>query len=433
MRLPDVVERHGRRDFDPAFVGRELLRDELQQCGLARAVRPHDADALARFEFEREIADQRLSAHGVAHVFDSHDLVAEAAGLRDDELHAADAVWRRDCCGLFVALDSAEVAAEARLRGTPHPFDLAPQEALAFGFRLVLAVFARGLRSQEIGIGALAGIELAVVQLHDARGDAVQKTPVVRDEEAGAAVVCQKILDPGNRLNIEVVGRLVEQEQVGLCGDGARQHDLAEFAAGERAAEGVARRQVQFLRDDLDLASGVPGVVEREDALKLFLFGGTGPHGFQLPMNVVEVRQPLGDGVMDGNVVKTRAVLLHAGDTEPARAGDLALGGLFRARHDAHERGFAAAVSADECDAFARVDGDLRIVEQDLRSDREAETFACPEYGAGHVSAQFSKSASMASHSSSMSSMRCSSASSSGPSGRSASLFRRASVSMMVR
>ena len=44
----------------------------------------------------------------------------------------------------------------------------------------------------------------------------------------------QRLLEPLERLDVEVVGRLVEQEQVGLGGERASERGARELAAGER-------------------------------------------------------------------------------------------------------------------------------------------------------------------------------------------------------
>ena len=126
---------------------------------------------------------------------------------------------------------------------------------------------------------------------------------------------------------------------------GKLQHDLAEFAAGQRAAEGFERRQVQFLRDDPDLVRRIPCVVKREDAFELFLFGGTRPHGVELPVNLIEVRQSLGNSIADGDITVTavtdgirgRNSLLVLGGTLNVTAGG---DGLTATRTDAEGKGW---------------------------------------------------------------------------------------------
>ena len=68
-----------------------------------------------------------------------------------------------------------------------------------------------------------------------------------------------------------MVGRLVEQQQVGPGEQQAAQRDPAPLAAGERGDVGVARRQAQRVHGDLDRALEVPGVGGLDLGLELGL------------------------------------------------------------------------------------------------------------------------------------------------------------------
>ena len=62
------------------------------------------------------------------------------------------------------------------------------------------------------------------------------------DEHDRARVVGEKRLEPVDRLDVEVVGRLVEQQQVGLADQRARQQHAAPPAARQRVDAGVGRQ-----------------------------------------------------------------------------------------------------------------------------------------------------------------------------------------------
>ena len=90
------------------------------------------------------------------------------------------------------------------------------------------------LVSEEIGVGTLEIVDVTVVEVPDASGNFVEKIVVVGDEEDGAFVFLQRDVERVDGFEIEVVARLVEDENVGL-----EQHEAAEknargFATGER-------------------------------------------------------------------------------------------------------------------------------------------------------------------------------------------------------
>ena len=69
------------------------------------------------------------------------------------------------------------------------------------------------------------------VELDHARRDIVEKTPVMRHKQHAAGKIPQQFFEPFNAGDVEMVGRLVEQQQFGL-GDqrAAERHALVEAA-----------------------------------------------------------------------------------------------------------------------------------------------------------------------------------------------------------
>ena len=82
----------------------------------------------------------------------------------------------------------------------------------------------------------------AAVELEDPAGDVVEEVAVVRDGDDGALVVGEEALEPGDRLGVEMVRRLVEQQQVGRGEQQPAERDAAALAAGERRRRRDRRR-----------------------------------------------------------------------------------------------------------------------------------------------------------------------------------------------
>ena len=75
----------------------------------------------------------------------------------------------------------------------------------------------------------------AAVELEDPAGDVVEEVAIVGDGDDGALVVGQVLLEPGDALGVEVVGGLVQQQQIGLLQQQPAQRDAAPLAAGQLA------------------------------------------------------------------------------------------------------------------------------------------------------------------------------------------------------
>jgi hypothetical protein len=117
--------------------------------------------------------------------------------------------------------------------------------------------------------GEAAGVALqpAAVQLDDAGGDGIEKAAIVGDAEDGAGESAQQVLEPADGGEVEVVGRLVEQQHVRRRGQRLRQRDPLLPAAGQRAHAHVGG-QLQPGEDGVDAVAERPAVGRVEFGLQ---------------------------------------------------------------------------------------------------------------------------------------------------------------------
>ena len=128
-------------------------------------------------------------------------------------------------CSLLVRLlEQVLVALIARLRlrlprfgGSRDPFVLAGERSLP---RLLFAplLLEPLLLLHEPGrVVALIGNAAAAIEFENPSRHVVEEVAVVGDDQDRAGIVAQVPFEPRHRLRIEVVRRLVEQEEIGLC------------------------------------------------------------------------------------------------------------------------------------------------------------------------------------------------------------------------
>ena len=117
--------------------------------------------------------------------------------------------------------------------------------------RFFLAIF--GERS---GIGA----QNAAVEFDDARGDIIQKTAVVGNHDQAAFKRFEQVFQPDNRINVQMVGRLVQQQYVGLLHPSLRQSDTLFLTAG-KVTDFFVFRQTEFAQSLLDCRIQLPAVL----------------------------------------------------------------------------------------------------------------------------------------------------------------------------
>ena len=259
--------------------------------------------------------------------------------------------WRRNCSS---ARDAALVPRPPRLDPLADPGFFLGQLLVEFGglggFDRQDRLFARG-----------EGVEIthpvdqaAAVDLDDPRGQLAEEDAVVRHEDQRAAIAQQIILQPGDGVDVQVVGRLVQEHDVGVAHQAARQED-APLEPGGEALE-IGRGVETHARDDrVHLQTPAPGVL---------IAAGW--------------RAGLGRGQAAGQDVGHAArqsfghFLDQVGHSQAPFADHSPRVGFQLAGDDLEQRGFAHAVAPDEAQPLAALDLQTDI----LQDERAAETDA---------------------------------------------------------
>jgi hypothetical protein len=186
----------------------------------------------------------------------------------------------------------------------------------------------------------------------------------VRDRDHGAGIILQEVLEPFDRLGIEMVGGLVEQQHVRLGQEQPAQRDAALLAAGERADLRVPRRQTQRVGGHFELAFQRVGVVHGEEIFQRLLLGGELVEvGAFLGIGGIDLVQPLlrvedhRDAFLHhfahGLVRVELGFLRQIADLDAGLRPRFALEVGVDAGHDAQHRGLARAVQAEQTDLGA--------------------------------------------------------------------------------
>ena len=202
------------------------------------------------------------------------------------------------------------------------------------------------------------------------------------DNDDGADVVHQEILQPADGGDVQVVGRLVEQDDVRLAEQRLREQDFDLFLVVQRAHRRLKQRGIQ--PEPLQQAGGVgfdlPAVELGEFGFQL---GGEHPvligelllgvQRFLLLDDLVQARVAEDDGVEHRVVVEGKVILLehrHTGfGVDRHRAG----GRLEIPGQDAQEGRFSRAVCADHAVAVAGGELQIHVGKQILSAEIQAD------------------------------------------------------------
>ena len=204
------------------------------------------------------------------------------------------------------------------------------------------------------------------------------------DGQDRARVLGQVLLEPLHALGVEVVGRLVEQQQVGLLEQQLAQRDPAPLAAGQVGDRLVARRAAQRVHRLLDAAVELPALGVLDLLHQLALLGQQRVEvGVRLAHRGRDLLEP-GQRSRAGRRPRprrSRAPSWSRPAAAPAAAGRpwrpgasvaSPLDALVEAGHDLQHARLAGAVRADHADLRAGQERQRDVVEDHLVAVRLA-------------------------------------------------------------
>ena len=128
-----------------------------------------------------------------------------------------------------------------------------------------------GAEPPVLRVVAGVGLDLSLVQLPDLGDDLVEEVAVVADDDHRHRLPRQVVLEPGGRLDVEVVRGLVQEHQVGALEQQLGEHQPRLLAARERPGRTVevGRREPQAAEDLLDAVVDRVGVLVLEPVVQL--------------------------------------------------------------------------------------------------------------------------------------------------------------------
>ena len=377
--LIDIAELHRFADRDIAIVGLFLAGDQFEQCRLARAVRPDHADDAAGWQAEGQVLEQQLVAIGLGQALGLDHLAAKPLGRLDQDLRLAGRAVFLGFDQLVERLDPRLGFGLARLGALADPFQLVGDGLL---LALVLALFLFEPLRLLIEIGRIITFVdkvAAAIELEDPVDDIVEEIAVMGDEDDVARIVDQMLFEPGDAFGVQMVRRLVEQQDIGLVEQQTAQCHAAALAAREILDVGIARRATQCVHRDFELIVERP-TIDRVDLLlelahlfheliEIRVLGRIGHH----PGNLIESIDQIGDRPHAvHHILFYRLVRIELGflreiaHTDPLAWPRLAAEIGVDTGHDLHQRRFARTVRPDDADLGVWIELQMHLIEDRL-------------------------------------------------------------------
>jgi len=283
--------------------GDKFTSEDVDECGLAGTVGSNDGNTRTERALESDILNLGLGGTRVleAHVRDTNN-------------------------GLGLGLDTLE---ETRLGESELHFT---------STKLVVRLGGRNTLD-KLGELTTVTLELEALVVDDVLDDTVQEPRVVRDDDGCARRGGEVVLEPCNVLDVQVVGRLIEEQNIGLLENGTGEREL-HLPTTREGGDG----SVELLGNKAELDKGAADLI----------LGSFNAYGLEL------LDGPAEDGLL--SVVRVKVVLdidgldlVLLGETLDLLVVD-----------SAHKSGLAGTVGTEETVTLTTLETKVSLVEKDL-------------------------------------------------------------------
>ena len=353
LALLVVVRReHVRAVLHRSDVRRLGAQQQTQERRLSGAVRPDEPHAIAPHHSYREAADDDVVAERLAHVL---RLEHELSGPFDLFRAQADRSRLRPSGRAF--LTHRHQRANTPFVARPPSLDALPQPCFFFSQPLVELFIPNGFvrerllaLAQKRPVVARPGRQRASIELDDARGEPFEKHTIVGDEQDRSRIAVDERLEPGHRVDVEMVCRFVEHEQPRLVHQRAPEQHAPAPSPGE-GVDGDVGFQIEAGQDEAHALLAAPVFLVRVGAFS--------------------------DDIEHSSRIGQRHVLREPSDAQRRLPPD---GAVIRgevAADDLEQRGFAGAVAADDGDALFVVDLQAHLRQQRKVAERHRDAVEC--------------------------------------------------------
>ena len=223
---------------------------------------------------------------------------------------------------------------------------------------------------EEVLIVALIAVDGLFVKFKNDGTNAVEEVTVVRHHQQSDIRTREVVLEPLNHLQIEMVRRLVEDEEVGLHDERVGEGDALHLSARKLRQRLVELRDEELREDGLSAILVVPSLQllhTVEDALQSFLTRRSHA-GLILADEVGRLIAVPEASLNNSQVERIVGRLLQVTDAKVVMEDNLPLVGLVFASQDVEQRAFARAVLGDKTHFLPLTNTKAEVAEKRLVS-----------------------------------------------------------------
>ena len=332
-----------------AAIRRQIAGEHLQKRTFATAVSAHNADPVTFQENIGKVIKQHLAVIRLGNMFRLDGLAPQTGG-HGTHLHL---LFRHirclDLLHLFNALDMGFL-----LGGPPHePLQLRAQNALSFPLRGDLHILPLRFQLHKPGIAAWIAVKFPMIDLHDPGHHPIQKIPVMSYQHNSSPEFQQIIFQPLGHLVIQMVGGLVQDQDIPFAHQHPDKGRPLLLSAGQLLHRLVKIRQIQLVKHSLGLCLPRPPVICGCGYIAL-------QRRFQHRISLLEHRR-LGQ-------IRDFQIIAH---------GDLPVIAFLLPGQNFQQGRFTGAIHTDDPDLLSLLNGKIRLIENFPLSVCFCQLFCC--------------------------------------------------------
>src|SRR5450830_1350088 len=373
-RLINQRNPYRRTQYQLATVRLFATGQHAEQRRLTGAVRADDADDGTGWNLEIELINQQAVAIALAQILELDDFIAQTLGHGNEDFLGFVALLVFVFGQLVKARQTRLALGLTALGVLPHPFEFLGDGLLTRRFARLFLLQTGLLLFQPGAVIALPGNAVAAVQFQNPLGRIVEEVAIMGNRHHGAGEALQELLQPVHRFGVQMVGRLVQQQHVGLGQQQLAQCHAALFTTRQDAYNGIPRRQAQSVGSHFQLLVHAVAVGGGDDRFQTRLFGRQrikisvffsigGVHGIQLGLRFKDFTQCALDFLAYGFFRIKLWFLRQITDVQIGHRNGFAFDFLVDASHDLEQRRLARAVQTKHADLGARKEGQGNVFE----------------------------------------------------------------------
>ena len=373
--LSEITDFNVVPNLEFAVIG-DFTHEALDQGGFARTVLADKCDLLTTLDGKRHVMEHVERPIVLAQILGNDRIVTTARSRREFQPHArAVHLIDLDAVQLVEHLDAA-----LHLHRLGRLIAETLDEVLGVMDELLLVLIGAHLlfdallaQFHKLAVAHLVIIDFAQRYLDGAIGHIINKSAVVGYQQQSSVAVLQERLQPLNRLDVQVVGGLIEQQHVGATQQQLRQLDAHAPATAElaRGSVEVGSFKAQAHERLLDFGLDVVALQQRTQlsllrhAFNQFLvsvtvivssFGQFLIHAVDGVIHLLQVFESTPGFLLYREFIMELHLLRQVADCDIGLTGNGAVGGLLLPGKDSQHGGFACTVLADQRDLVPLVD-----------------------------------------------------------------------------